>query len=90
VDRYYSGEKGVLYYFQVIVKRRQEGRAMDECEAIADLLELSDLSSANGSYAITSCAVDTEPHEIELNESLYTVWETTMKALITTKGRTTL
>lgn len=88
--RYYDGRKDVRYYFQVIVKRRSEERAMIECESIADLMEIVDLSSANGSYSITSCVVDAEPQELELNESNMYAWKTVLMASITTtKGLTT-
>lgn len=85
--RYFDGRKDVRYYFQVIVKRRSEEQAMEECEAIADLLEAADLSSASGSYAITSCVVDSEPQELELNEANMHAWKTVLMASITTRER---
>lgn len=85
--RYYDGRKDVRYYVQIIIKRRSEEQAMDECEAIANLLEHSDLSSDNGSYTITSCIVDSEPQELELNEANMHAWKTVLAASITTNER---
>lgn len=85
--RYYDGRKDVRYYVQIVVKLRSEERAMGECEAIADLLEHADLSSEAGTYDITSCTVDTEPQELELNEANMHAWKTVIAASITTNER---
>lgn len=85
--RYYDRRKDVRYYVQIVVKRRNEELAMGECEAIADLLESADLTSENGSYSITSCVVDSEPQELELNEANMHAWKTVFVATMTTSER---
>lgn len=87
LGRYFDGSRDVRYYFQIIVKRRSEERAMNECDAIADLLERADLSSEDGSYSVTSCVVDSEPQELELNESNMYAWKVVLMASITTNER---
>jgi hypothetical protein len=85
--KYYTGERDVLFYFQVMSKRRSEEQAMGEAMRIADLLEKSDMRSMDGSYRITSLDIDTEPGEIEASESLYYIWGFTALASITTNER---
>ncbi|MEG2934755.1 MAG: minor capsid protein [Gordonibacter sp.] len=87
---YYDGTRNVSYLFQVAVARESERQAIDECCDIAELLTHADLASENGTYRLTSTEVYTDPQELELTDSGITVWECRFKAIITTKGRTTL
>ncbi|MEG2369204.1 MAG: minor capsid protein [Raoultibacter sp.] len=80
--RYADLGQSVAYVFQAIVKRRDEERAIDDCEKITNLLVHADLASRNGSYVFTNAEVYTEPQELELNESGYFIWEARIRVNI--------
>lgn len=82
-ERYFDGGEAVSYVYQVIVRRRSERRAMEECCDIAELLKDAWLDSENGSYAFEGQEIYTEPQELALEETGFYAWETRIKASIT-------
>lgn len=85
-DRYMDDSESSNYLFQVLVKREDERRAIDECEAIADYFRKAFLPSQNGSYEFVSCDVYTEPQELDLSDGGYYIWQTRIRVLIHRKG----
>lgn len=83
-DRYFTGERSIQYVVQIVVARESELQAIDECTDIANLCENLDLKSENGSYALTSVEVYTEPQELETGA--VSVWETRIMARITVRS----
>ena len=84
--RHFDGRRDVTFLVQVVVARERELEAIDQCSAIAELAPALDLSSANGTYSLTSVDVYTDPQELETDVFPY-VWEVRLQALITTSER---
>ena len=82
-ERYFDGGEAVSYVYQVIVRRRSERRAMEECSDIAELLKDAWLESGNGSYAFGGQEIYTEPQELALDEAGFYAWEARLVASIT-------
>lgn len=81
IARNYDGTREIAYLTQVVVSREDEMVAIDEIEAITELVPTLDLASDNGSYKLTSTEVYTDPNELQTG-----VWEVRFRSLITTKG----
>lgn len=81
--RYFDGTESVSCIYQVIVRRRSERQAMEECCDIAALLKDAWLGSGNGSYAFVGQEVYTEPQELALDEAGFFAWEVRLEASIT-------
>jgi len=82
VNRYIDRSRTAEYVYQVVVRRRSERAAMDECCDIADLLDGMRVESGNGSYRFSSQEVYTEPQELELDEANFYAWHVRMVASI--------
>lgn len=80
--KYMNRKRCVGYLYQVVVRRRSEREAMEECEDIARILESARVESANGSYGFTSQEVYTEPQELEIDEAGFYAWHVRMIASI--------
>lgn len=80
--RYFDGGEAVSYIYQVVVRRRSEREAMEQCCDIAELLKGAWLESGNGSYAFVGQEVYTEPQELKLDEANYYAWEVRIEASI--------
>lgn len=74
--KYMDTTRSYNFIVHVIVRRRSEAQAMDECCAIADLLEDCPIPSLNGSYTWTATDVYTEPEEMVLDEENFYAWNT--------------
>lgn len=81
---YYGGGRSMQYVVQVVVARESELDAIDDCCAIAGMAPDLDLASENGSYALTSIEVYTEPQELE--SVPLSVWETRLRANINVRS----
>lgn len=81
---YYGGGRSLQYVVQVVVSRESELDAIDDCCAIAGMAPDLDLASENGSYALTSIEVYTEPQELE--SVPLSVWETRLRANINVRS----
>jgi hypothetical protein len=81
-NRYQDRGKGISYIYQVVVRRRDEQLAMEQCSAIAALLEEATLESINGTYRFIGSEVYTEPQELELEDDGFYAWEARIEALI--------
>jgi hypothetical protein len=81
-EHYQDSSKTLSYLFQVIVRRRDEQLAMEQCSDIGELLDGAFIPSNNGSYIFTGCETYTEPQELELEENGFYAWEVRMEATI--------
>lgn len=80
---HFDRTREISYLFQVVVKRRSELQAIGEISDIEGMLDGAYLSSLNGSYEGGACEVYTDPQELELNESGFSVYEVRFRVLIT-------
>ena len=83
--QYFDGTRSVQLVTSVFVVRKDEARAIDECQAIADEVPRMALDSANGSYDLTSVEVYAEPQE-QAMAGFPTIWRVQFQADIRTKG----
>ena len=79
---YTDRSTSIYFLYQVIVRRRSEKAAMEECWAIADLLKDERIDSDNNSYRFTGTEIYTYPQELMLEEAGFYAWETRIYALI--------
>lgn len=88
VESYYDGERTLDAPYEVIVRRRSEERAMEECSLAAEALEGVTLASGNGSYEPVGSdgqQVYTAPQELALDGSGMYAWHVRMHAWISTR-----
>lgn len=85
IEEYYDGTLIVDQPYQVIVRRRSEADAMQECSDIAEALEGVTLASADQSYVPYGSdgqRVYTAPQELALDEANFYAWHVRMTARI--------
>lgn len=80
--RYFDGGESVSCIYQVVVRRRSEREAMEQCCDIAELLKDAWLESENGSYSLVGQEAYTEPQELALDEAGFYAWEARIEASI--------
>ena len=86
-ESYYDGTRVLDAPYEVIVRRRSEERAMEECSLAAEMLEGVTLESSNGSYRPSGTdgqQVYTAPQEMALEEANFYAWHVRMHAAIET------
>lgn len=81
-ERYLDRSESVSYLYQVVVRRRSERQAMEECCEIAELLADAWLDSGNGSYSFVGQEAYTQPQELALDEAGFYAWQARIEARI--------
>lgn len=82
VARKMDGGRTLHVTYRVCCRYRSAERAMDECEAIAEVLDDAYLPSKTGAYTFISNEVYTWPAEMALDEANFYCWQVRLTAEI--------
>lgn len=82
VTTYMDGTRELSCPIDVMVRSASERAARARSAEIADVLQVADLTSRNGSYELSSHVVSGLPQEIEVDKGGYYTWAVTVTATI--------
>lgn len=82
-NTYFDGSRDLMFPIRIVVSREKYADALKVASKIADKMPNADLSSENGSYRLTSSAVDSQPQEIDQMNGCH-IFELNINCQITT------
>lgn len=80
--RYMDGRKDIDQPYTVVVKRRSEQEAMEECQDIEQALDMAVIDSKNGSYRMVVNTVYVGSQEVDLDDANFYAWQASFIAEI--------